>query len=49
MTKRCFSSSQLYALRNEINVQMLIEKTLAYPLSGDKRLLSFSLPLVQRV
>ena len=28
MTKRCFSSQQLYTLRNDINVQMLIEKTL---------------------
>ena len=31
MTNRCFSSSQLYALRNQINVQMLIEKTLRIP------------------
>ena len=28
MTKRRFSSQQLYTLRNDINVQMLIEKTL---------------------
>ena len=31
MSTRCFSSSQLYALRNEINVEMLIEKTLQIP------------------
>lgn len=31
MSIRCFSSSQLYALRNEINVEMLIEKTLHIP------------------
>jgi hypothetical protein len=28
MTHRCFSSSQLYALRNQISVKMLIEETL---------------------
>ena len=31
MRSQCFSSSQLYALRNEINVKMLIEKTLQIP------------------
>ncbi len=31
MTKRCFSSSQLYTLRNDINVQVLIEQTLRIP------------------
>ena len=31
MTKRCFSSSQLYTLRNDINVQVLIEETLGIP------------------
>ena len=31
MTKRCFSSRQLYTLRNDINVEMLIEKTLRVP------------------
>jgi hypothetical protein len=31
MTKHCFSSSQLYTLRNDINVQVLIEETLRIP------------------
>jgi len=31
MSSQGFSSSQLYALRNEINVEMLIEKTLQIP------------------
>jgi hypothetical protein len=31
MTNRCFSSSQLYTLRNDINVQVLIEETLRIP------------------
>lgn len=31
MTKRCFSSQQLYVLRNDIDVRMLIEKTLHIP------------------
>ena len=31
MTKRCFSSSQLFTLRNDINVQVLIEETLGIP------------------
>lgn len=31
MTHRCFSSSQLYALRNEIDVRRLIEENLRIP------------------
>lgn len=31
MAKRCFSNQQLYALRNDIDVRMLIEKTLRIP------------------
>ncbi len=31
MTKRGFSSQQLYTLRNDINVQVLIEETLRIP------------------
>jgi len=31
MAKRCFSSQQLYTLRNDIAVQVLIEKTLRIP------------------
>jgi hypothetical protein len=45
MTNRCFSSSQLYALRNEINVQMLIEKTLHIPCRVTKGCFRFLCPL----
>jgi len=45
MTNRCFSSSQLYALRNEINVQMLIEKTLRIPCRVTKGCFRFMCPL----
>lgn len=45
MTNRCFSSSQLYALRNEINVQMLIEKTLRIPCRVTKGCFRFLCPL----
>jgi hypothetical protein len=45
MTNRCFSSSQLYALRNEINVQMLIEKTLHIPCRVTKGCFRFRCPL----
>lgn len=45
MTKRCFSSSQLYALRNEINVQMLIEKTLLIPSRMTEGCFRFLCPL----
>ena len=31
MTKHCFSNQQLYTLRNDITVQILIEKTLRIP------------------
>ena len=45
MTKRCFSSSQLYALRNEISVQRLIEKTLRIPCRVTKGCFRFLCPL----
>jgi hypothetical protein len=45
MTNRCFSSSQLYALRNEINVQMLIEKTLRIPSRVTQGCFRFRCPL----
>jgi hypothetical protein len=45
MTNRCFSSSQLYALRNEINVEMLIEKTLRIPCRMTKGCFRFLCPL----
>jgi hypothetical protein len=45
MTNRCFSSSQLYALLNEINVQMLIEKTLHIPCRADQGCFRFLCPL----
>lgn len=45
MTNRCFSSSQLYALRNEINVQMLIEKTLRIACRVTKGCFRFMCPL----
>ena len=45
MTKRCFPSSQLYALRNDINVQMLIEKTLHIPCRVTQGCFRFLCPL----
>jgi hypothetical protein len=45
MTKRCFSSDQLYALRNEISVQVLIEKTLHIPFQMTKGCFRFLCPL----
>lgn len=45
MANRCFSSSQLYALRNEINVQMLIEKTLCIPCRVNQGCFRFLCPL----
>ncbi len=45
MTNRCFSSSQLYALRNQINVQMLIEKTLRIPCRVTQGCFRFLCPL----
>lgn len=45
MTIRCFSSSHLYALRNEINVQILIEKTLRIPCRVTKGCFRFLCPL----
>ena len=44
MTKRCFSSSQLYSLRNEINVQVLIEKMLHIPCRVTKGCFRFLCP-----
>ena len=48
MTHRCFSSSMLYALRNEIGVQMLIEKTLHIPCRVTKGCFRFLCPLCNR-
>ena len=48
MSNRCFSSSQLYALRNQINVQMLIEKTLHIPCRMAKGCFRFLCPLCNR-
>ena len=45
MTNRFFSSSQLYTLRNEINVQMLIEKTLRIPCRVTQGCFRFLCPL----
>ena len=45
MSNRCFSSSQLYALRNQINIEMLIEKTLAVPCAVTKGCFRFRCPM----
>ncbi len=45
MTKRCFSSQQLYTLRNDINVQMLIKKTLRIPCRVTEGCFRFLCPL----
>ena len=45
MTKRCFSSSQLYTLRNDINVQVLIEQTLRIPSRMTQGCFRFLCPL----
>lgn len=45
MTKRCFSSSQLYAVRNQINIQRLIEKKLDIPFRVIKGCFRFLCPL----
>ena len=45
MTNRCLSSSQLYALRNEISVGMLIEKTLSIPCRVTEGCFRFLCPL----
>ncbi len=45
MTKRCFSSSQLYAMRNQINIQRLIEKKLDIPSQLIKGCFRFLCPL----
>jgi hypothetical protein len=45
MAHRCFPSSQLYALRNQINVQVLIEKTLHIPCRLTKGGFRFLCPL----
>jgi len=45
MTKRCFSSQQLYALRNDISVQVLIEETLRVPWRVTEGCFRFLCPL----
>jgi hypothetical protein len=45
MTKRCFSSQQLYTLRNDIAVELLIEKTLSIPCRVTEGCFRFLCPL----
>ena len=45
MANRCFSSQQLYVLRNDINVEMLIEKTLRIPCRVTEGCFRFMCPL----
>lgn len=45
MTKRCFSSRQLYVLRNDIDIRMLIEKTLRIPCRMTESCFRFLCPL----
>jgi hypothetical protein len=45
MTKQCFSSSQLYTLRNDINVQVLIQQTLRIPSRMTEGCFRFLCPL----
>lgn len=45
MAKRCFSSSQLFILRNDINVQVLIEETLRIPSRMTEGCFRFLCPL----
>ena len=45
MTKRCFSSQQLYTLRNDVAVQVLIEKTLRIPCRVTEGCFRFLCPL----
>jgi len=45
MTNRCFSSSQLYALRNEISIRVLIEKTMRIPCRVAKGCFRFLCPV----
>ncbi|MBR9986969.1 MAG: hypothetical protein KFF68_13775 [Desulfosarcina sp.] len=47
MTGHCFSKSALYTLRNEIDVQMLIEKTLRIPCRVTQGCFRFMCPLCQ--
>jgi len=49
MTKRCFSSRQLYVLRNDIDVRMLIEKTLRIPCRVTEGCFRFFCPLCNAV
>ena len=49
MTKRCFSSRQLYVLRNDIDVRMLIEKTLRIPCRVTEGCFRFLCPLCNAV
>ena len=47
MAGHCFSKSELYTLRNEINVRMLIEKTLCIPCRVTQGCFRFMCPLCQ--
>ena len=45
MTRRCFASRQLYALRNDIDVRQLIERTLRIPCRVDEGRFRFLCPV----
>jgi DNA primase len=47
MAGHCFSKSELYTLRNEIDVRMLIEKTLGIPCRVTRGCFRFMCPLCQ--
>jgi hypothetical protein len=47
MAGHCFSKSELYTLRNEIDVRMLIEKTLCIPCRVTQGCFRFMCPLCQ--
>ena len=47
MAGHCFSKSELYTLRNEIDVRMLIEKTLCIPYRVTQGCFRFRCPLCQ--
>jgi hypothetical protein len=49
MTKRCFSSQQLYVLRNDIDVRMLIQKTLRIPCRVTQGCFRFLCPLCNEI
>jgi DNA primase len=48
MAGHCFSKNELYTMRNEIDVRMLIEKTLCIPCRVTQGCFRFMCPLCQR-